>query len=143
MSATIYQKHIEEKLKKIFVPQDVKREWSIWENSKDAWKRRSAYAPRLDLALGPFNLTATNKDRDIEIIKDAANNPLILETIQKGQADNQNWRYNANPRCLLAVEIEFSGSSKHILGDYTNASMMGYLGIVISSTHNYEMIMIL
>ena len=38
---------------------------------------------------------------------------------------------NANPRCSLAIEVVFSGSSKHILGDITNASMMGLYGLVV------------
>ena len=35
---------------------------------------------------------------------------------------------NKNPRCLLSVEVEFSGSSKLIMGDFTNAGMMGHVG---------------
>jgi len=34
---------------------------------------------------------------------------------------------------MLAIEVVCSGSSKHILGDITNASMMGLYGIVVTN----------
>lgn len=141
MSATIYQSHMENLLKQIFLAENVKREWSIWNGAEDGFRRtNTTYAPRLDIAVGPFNTTTENKHADTTAIRDFNEHPLIASIILKGQEENQNWQYNNNPRCLLAIEIEFSGSSKHILGDYTNASMMGHIGVVVSSAKNYEKI---
>lgn len=33
--------------------------------------------------------------------------------------------------CMLAIEIENSGSIKHMLGNITNVSILGSIGIVI------------
>ena len=41
-------------------------------------------------------------------------------------------KMNPNPRYAVAIEIVFSGSSKHILGDITNASTLGLYGFVIA-----------
>lgn len=141
MSAAIYQKHIEVLLGRIFSAEMIKREWSIWDGARDGFRRtNTTYAPRLDIAVGPFNTTTENRHADMTAIRDFNGHPLIASIIINGQDKNQNWQYNNNPRCLLAIEIEYSGSSKHILGDYTNASMMGHIGVVISSAENYEKI---
>lgn len=100
---------------------DVRLEWRMTSAASDAFisdVRR--YAPRVDVAVGPFN---TTQGGDSDIDKQLINHKL-LEKLQDKQA-------NPNPRCLLAIEVTFSGSSKHILGDILNASALGYYGIVI------------
>lgn len=41
--------------------------------------------------------------------------------------DEVNW----NARCFMAIEVEDSGSEKHLLGDMINASISGRIGVVI------------
>lgn len=79
------------------------------------------------MAVGPFNITP-ERDANTEQIRKAGECALI-ETIikEKSLAIDS----NPNPRCLLAIEIEISGGAKTILGDFTNASMMGWVGVVV------------
>lgn len=41
--------------------------------------------------------------------------------------ENVNW----NARCFMAIEVEESGSRKHLLGDMINVSISGRIGVVI------------
>jgi hypothetical protein len=103
--------------------QDVRVEWSVVTAARDAFTadvRR--YAPRVDVAVGPFNRTPGPDDR---LMPD-----LLPDEIRALLADLPR---NPNPRCLLAIEIVFSGSSKHILGDIVNAGALGMYGIVVGN----------
>ncbi len=141
MSASIYQEHTKEILERLFSPELVEKEWSIWKDAKDRWRNRQSYAPRLDIAVGPFNLTSENRHRDTTAIRGFERHPVISHLIEIGREQNNgDFNYNINPRCLLAIEIEFSGSSKHILGNFTNASMMGLIGLVIGPVEKYAKI---
>lgn len=77
------------------------------------------YAPRVDIAVGPFNTTpGRGKFRRSQICKPMR--PWFEELAS-----------NPNPRCLIAIEVVFSGSAKHLLGDILNASALGLFGLVV------------
>ena len=86
---------------------------------------------RVDVAVGPFSVVP-GKNHEIEQVfcKKA---PGKLKRVTEGLGKNR------NPRCSLAIEVVFSGSSKHILGDITNASMMGLYGFVVTSEDMLKM----
>ena len=113
---------------------DIRAEWAVTKGALDGRHFGPAYGPRLDIAVGPFN---TMKDdtliRQGEILA-CATHSIIKRIVER----EPEFTFNPNPRCLLAVEIEFSGSSKHILGDLTNASMMGLVGVVIVPPDNFD-----
>ena len=133
MLASGYQERVTEILGRVFGNQTVIPEWSVAKDAADMFHGRGTYAPRLDIAVGPFNITPNVED-NLRAIDSRAEHPLIRQMRTRIESPNP------NPRCLLAIEIEFSGSSKHILGDFTNASMMGWVGVVIGNSENTEKI---
>lgn len=88
-------------------------------------RERSRYAPRVDIAVGPFN---TTPGRDPEITSELL--PKRVRALFNGDHENR------NPRCLLAIEVCFSGSSKHVLGDILNAGALGLYGLVVGREEN-------
>lgn len=83
------------------------------------------YAPRPDIAIGPFNICTGSDTDGIE--------DLFEETaVFFNRLEVANTNANANPRCLIAIEIENSGSSKHMLGNIINASILGKVGIIVT-----------
>jgi hypothetical protein len=108
-------------------------EWNIRKDATDAFQDTGSYAPRLDVAIGPFNLSFQNREKHAVRIQ-TFDHPLIENL--KRVISQQNYGgiyFNPNPRCLVAIEVEHRTSSKHILGGITNASMMGLLGVVVGS----------
>ncbi len=113
---------------------EVRIEWNISKEATDGFARSAdTYAPCLDLAVGPFNIHQGNQ-REVTKEKLFQRCPRKLKNYLK----SQRLFLNPNPRCALGIEVVFSGSSKHILGDITNASMMGLYGIVIVDTKMYD-----
>jgi hypothetical protein len=124
-----YQDKISKLLSKILGEISVAKEWDVAKNSQDEFTR-SLYCPRIDIAVGPFNVT-----RDVENNIEAINKVhgqfhSFIEGL-KGISGIQLEEYNENPRCLLAIEIEKRGTRKHMLGDIINASSIGKIGIII------------
>ncbi len=131
MSGQEIQRAIFNELRVHFDPLQVVSEWSVRREATDAFDDAASYAPRLDVAVGPFNTTFENR-HDHAVAIHNVRHP-ILEKIRRAVSD-QNYGsiyQNQNPRCLLAIEVESRTSSKHILGGITNASMLGLLGIII------------
>lgn len=128
--STVFQNKITEKLQQYF--SEVKTEWSVTKNATDVFSV-PVYGPRVDVAVGPFNIEKGNKIDEIKtVFKNKAPQKL------KNYIESNNLSENANPRCVLAIEVVFSGSSKHILGDITNASMMGLYGFVVASNSKFN-----
>lgn len=117
---TTYQDNVANHLKDIFGNQDIIKEWHVAKDSRDDFTRE-LYCPRLDVAVGPFNIDGqvdvnkarirrriSSKRNIIKAIFDVSeNNNITFEAFKRN--------CNENPRCMIAIEIENSGSSKHML----------------------------
>ncbi len=115
----------------IFGEDKVVTEWPSHKDAED-WLKRTGdvvltYSPRPDIAIGPSN------------IRDGANINEIEEMFEKHRQffvslglPSSFENGNRNPRCLMVIEIENHGSSKHILGGMINASVLGKVGIIVT-----------
>jgi hypothetical protein len=114
-----------------------------------------SYSPMIDVSVGPFSETAGQTlwrqyDDLVKFSKGFLNDLLsqfranykafgegIFNVNQRtiptsfenflSNAKDVNW----NARCFMAIEVEQSGSKKHLLGDMVNVSISGRIGIVI------------
>ena len=98
---------------------DVRVEWVSSAGTDGLGRDALRYAPRVDIALGPFNTNPGPGD-----FSDDQMSPELRGWFE-GLIPNP------NPRCLVAVEVVFSGSAKHVLGDILNASVLGRYGLVV------------
>ena len=99
---------------------EVTSEWRSASGATDVFSadvRR--YAPRVDLAVGPYNTSNGRVRMSLDML------PNSMHPWFEDLATNE------NPRCLLAIEIVYSGSAKHMLGDLLNASALGLYGLVV------------
>jgi hypothetical protein len=121
MTASDYQRVAELRLRRQF--DDVRLEWSVVKGATDVVRASiDRYSPRVDIAIGPFNTTP-------------GPDPSINEELlpRKFRRRLNSLPPNPNPRCLLAVEVVFSGSSKHVMGDTLNAGAHGLYGLVVGN----------
>jgi len=110
---------------------EIQEEWNVAKNRTDDFDRNSLYAPRVDIAISPFmiNYITDEEKRKLDTAFES-NKVLIKKIIENGEKFEQ-FRYNKNPRCLIAVEVETSGSKKHHVGDITNSSILGKIGLIV------------
>jgi hypothetical protein len=113
-----------------FNDSEVKSEWDVAKESQDDYNRK-LYCPRVDIAVSPFNINRESSDR-IEIYQSCNKYKFFIEKLKRKGVLIGDFDFNVNPRCFIAIEIEASGSRKHMLGDIMNASVFGALGIVIA-----------
>ncbi len=139
MKSNSYQKEALEILRDIFGEQMVKNEWDSVTYDGHTHNHKAVYAPRHDIAVGPFNSYA-----DLDIGNDRTSvmkSHLLTKKLYDGTLSNRGKLdevWNNFPRCYLAIEIECNGSSKHMLGSIINASVSGSIGIVIVPEHRKE-----
>lgn len=129
----LIQDEIVTRLKQIFGDSEVKPEWDVAKDSEDAYTRK-LYCPRIDVAVGPFNIDRNiffNNRRITEAYE--RHRTLIKRMKSVSDVPNQNMVLNENPRCFLAIEIENRSSRKHRLGSMVNASAMGKIGIILAA----------
>ena len=131
-----YQELVRDSLRRIFGDNKVKKEWDVAKHSRDDFTRE-LYCPRLDIAVGPFNVDR-NISRNVTEIERIlrTHRDFIIRMLRYSEPPVSNINEflcdkNENPRCFLAIEIENSGSSKHMLGDIANASIIGSIGVII------------
>lgn len=125
MNADQYQNELLESLSAHF--RSVEKEWSVSRLAEDLLaQRKDLYVPRLDIAVGPFAVTPGNHQAAITATFCHESPSALKDYLARLEP-------NPNPRCALAIEVAFSGSSKHVLGDITNAGMMGLYGLVVTN----------
>lgn len=128
------------KLLQFFPSDSISKEWKISKHSRDDFNSREYYAPRVDIAIGPFNIDRKLKRNNAEFNSLVSKYELLLQKLHKISHLGENLEYisfdsfllalNRNPRCFIAIEIENTKDAKRSLGDILNASAMGKIGIV-------------
>ena len=131
-----YQESACKSLSRIFGEDNVRKEWDVAKNSQDDFTRE-LYCPRLDIAVGPFNIDGNvnwnieEMERVVHIRRSFIKRLLNHSETPHIEIEEFLSNKNQNPRCFLAIEIENSGSSKHMLGDVANVSILGSIGIIV------------
>lgn len=139
MKAGEYQNRTAMMLRNIFKEGLVRIEWDVSEYDGHTFNHNLIYAPRVDIAVGPFN-SYMDLDIGIDKTKPFQNHPFTkkLSEVLLRNADSLDQVWSSTPLCYLAIEIEFSGSSKHILGSIINACVSGAIGIVVANKENLD-----
>lgn len=131
-NAAEYQEVVKNLLEDIFGKDLVKKEWDSAKHDSRTANHKLVYAPRTDIAVGPFNSFV---DLDIGMDRTAVmkDHPLVKKLERERKL-----LWNNFARCFLAIEIVFSGSSKHMAGDILNASATGAIGFIVASDKEYK-----
>ncbi len=137
MEARNFQKKIEKRLIEIFGQDFVKIEFDSVKFDGRGHNHVSVYAPRVDIAVGPFNPYLPNHDIGIDDTEKMKQHPLTQKLFTEGNKGDTRGAldslWNDLSRCYLAIEIEFNGSSKHIMGGIINAASSGSIGVVVGN----------
>lgn len=101
---------------------------------------RRIYAPKVDIAVGPFATETRQEARYSELLEQTRSfvECLIERHNQNVESNEERTsfdriaHFNENARCLFCIEVEDTGSRKHCLGDLVNASALGRVGILVA-----------
>jgi len=139
MSVAAYQSDLLKRFALHFGHDIVETEWRTFPGDS------SHYAPRIDVAVGPFAYGNIKLDAQFNMMADehagfiealhAANevNRRVLDPDFERPAGRLG-HFNANARCFIAVEIEHRVTRKHLLGGAINAAALGRIAIVVGWT---------
>jgi len=120
-------------LKQLFGHENVIPEWDVAKNSEDECTREQ-YCPRVDFAVGPFNIDTNINHNNMLIERAYRRRRRLLELLKsQSNSEDKDLEPNENPRCFLAIEVENKSSRKHRLGSIVNASALGKIGIIVAS----------
>jgi len=134
MSEREYQEGVAERLRGLY--SEVKVQWYPFRRLG-----RDIYAPRIDVAVGPFATEDRRYGDEYDSMLEGRRNFIecLIEMHNQnvgGVRDRVSFEsiahFNQNARCLLGIEIEDKGSRKHCLGDLINASALGRIGILVA-----------
>ena len=152
MSARQYQYQLSASLSRKLMHPFVVEEWAAFTGNVHQ------YAPRVDVALGPFSTTPgkTKEDEYNNLVLQPAINDFLRQVfdfhmanvfsmnipaermeIEFNHFENVIYK-NQNARCLIAIEIENTSSKKHIMGSLVNAASLGRVGIGIAYTESVK-----
>lgn len=122
-------------LRATFGEDQVRRQFDVGSKRNDAFDKYQLYSPRLDYAVGPYNLDR-HREENVGRINNAFRDfqPMIQQLVEEGTGDlSAISHYNSNPRMFIAIEMEDKTSRKHRLGGIINASALGKVGILVGA----------
>ena len=137
-TASDYQNELVRGLAALFTTAPVQKEWAAL--SGEAGR----YSPRLDVAVGPFAFGSVRHGEEFDRMSQErrgfleqlhaahSRNVSQLDPEDRGTPLDVACRKNPNARCFLAIEVEWSGSRKHLLGGAVNAAALGRLGLSVA-----------
>jgi hypothetical protein len=135
LTETEYQAQVKLSLERIYG--EVSVQWSALRG-----QGRNTYAPRVDVAVGPFAihrryieeytnlLNVTRPFIESLLVRHNRNAEGIGQPVTFGDI----LHFNDNARCLISIEIEECGGRKHCLGNLVNVSSLGRVGILVART---------
>ncbi len=133
-----YQKFIANKLESL-LKLPVQIEWRSMQEQK------SLYCPRVDIAVGPFVYDNSRiPDEHNKLVKQWEVRIQAMLDCHRHNVRSLSWDTcptsfeelcfkNIAARCFLAIEIEDTGSRKHLIGTALNAMALGRVAIVVVS----------
>lgn len=142
MTAREYQNDLLPLIGAKFPHQEIRNEWAAFTG------QIHQYSPRVDIAVGPFNVAPGPNLTDTynQLTADDTTIHFLTAAFQFHQQNldialyneivypqfNHLISKNQNARCFLAFEIENKNSKKHIMGSVVNAASLGRVGIGIA-----------
>jgi len=140
----LYEKKVEASLREHFENLgekiEVKSPWVAFKG-----EAAGKYSPRVDVGVGPFARGTARHIQEYNRLTEVSRE-FLNKLLHLFRENSKNFSFgaeipadckrfnniNENARCLMAVEIEKSGTRKHRLGDIVNACSLGRVGLIIA-----------